>query len=163
MLAPVIGGQPGPAVNASGEVGVLLAPVIGGRPTEDRVKANRKRSAAERCVDSWTISGDQGRWVRSHRTPRRSLFTPHRVSGGPTAEDKIEKGRITRGTFVRSGRTFVIEDDYSVEHDAHRMLEGAWTGTTEFRGVKDNEKLEEGLVSREAATHTVKPWGVRTT
>jgi hypothetical protein len=139
LLTPVIGGQPVSSVHASLSDGALLGRVIGGRLVEDRAKRNRKRSADERCVDSWLESGENGRWVRRHRTPRRSLFTPHKVAGGPPSDAKIETSRITKGTFISSGKSFVIKDDYSKEVDAHKLLEGAWTGFTEFRGA-DNAK-----------------------
>ena len=71
------------------------------------------------------------------------------MSGGPLAKDEIRTKRVTKGTFIRSGRTFTIEDDYSVERDAHRMLEGAWTGSTEFQGCSKED--EAGLVSQEAS------------
>ena len=155
MLAPVIGGQPVPAANASGEVGVVLTPVIGGRPTDNRVRVNRKRSAADRYVDSWKIAGVKGKWVRSHRTPRRCLFTPHRVAGGPTAKDNIGTTQITKGTFIGSGREFDIEDDYSVERDAHRMLEGAWTGTTKFQDISGDIDNDENKVDRDNEQHNM--------
>jgi hypothetical protein len=155
LLAPVIGGQPVPAVTASGEVGVVLTPVLGGRPTGNRVRANRKRNAVDRYVDSWKIAGVKGKWVRSHRTPRGSLFTPHRVAGGPTAKENIGTTRVTKGTFIRSRRKFDIKDDYSVERDAHRMLEGAWTGTTEFHGISGDVDNNENQVDRGNEQHNM--------
>jgi hypothetical protein len=41
-----------------------------------------KPTPAERAVDSWTSKGCEGSWSRCHRTPRRHLFTPYKVSGG---------------------------------------------------------------------------------
>ena len=140
LLAPVIGGQADdPAVFASSSDGVQLGEVTGGRLTEDRVKKGnkKKKSADERCVDSWQIAGEQGWWIRRHRTPRRTLFTPHRVTGGPQPDEALSTRRITKGTFIRNGKHFIIEDDYSVEVDAHKLLDGAWTGTTEFRKVEE--------------------------
>ena len=35
------------------------------------------------CADKWIEQGQQGMWVRKHRTPRVALFTPFRVPHGP--------------------------------------------------------------------------------
>ena len=43
----------------------------------------RSTSPEERCVDSCVSAGAGGVWRRAHRTPRRALFTPFRVAGGP--------------------------------------------------------------------------------
>ena len=153
-------------VRASGEVGAQLTPVIGGRigiraraslasgdpatgpsrvvggPDRNRKKA-KKRSPEERCVDSWEVAGEGGRWVREHRTPRRALFTPHRVAGGPTVEDCSNTRRITKGVYIRDGMKFEIVDDYSVEDAAHKVLEGAWTGVTEFNFIVPEVKKKK--------------------
>ena len=142
LLIPVIGGQANPSVNASSSGGAQLGEVTGGRGLKDSGKGlSKKKSAEERCVDSWESAGVQGKWIRRHRTPRRSLFTPHRVSGGPAPGKSISTSRVTRGRFIRSGRAVVIEDDYSTESDAHRLLDGAWTGVTEFN-VETNSSQE---------------------
>ena len=57
--------------------------------------------------------GVEGDWMKTHRTPRRALFTPHRVAGGPGKDIKLEKSRVTVGTFVGSGEKFRIEDRYA--------------------------------------------------
>ena len=41
------------------------------------------------------------------------MFTPHRVAGGPGNNIKLDKVRITSGTFVVSGERFKIEDKYT--------------------------------------------------
>ena len=66
-----------------------------------------------RCVDSWLSNGDEGIWTREHRTPRRSLFTLHRVSGGDWRDVAMNPKSITRGAFVGTGETLQIEDDDS--------------------------------------------------
>jgi hypothetical protein len=141
LLTPVIGGQPVSSVNASLSDGVLLDRVTGGRLVEDRAKKNRKRSADERCVDSWIESGENGKWIRRHRTPRRSLFTPHKVAGGPQPGAQLKTSRVTKGTFISSGKSFVIEDDYSKGIDAHKLMDAAWTGITEFRGIEGEKGI----------------------
>jgi hypothetical protein len=90
-------------------------------------------SAADRHVDSWGQEGKEGRWTIIHRTARRSLFTPFKVAGGPGTKSPLKKIRITRGKYLNSGKTFKIIDDWSVRANAHRMLESAWLGTTDFR------------------------------
>ena len=67
-------------------------------------------------MDNWSKQGQGGRWTCVHRTSRRSLFTPFKVSGGPSKQGGLKKIRITRG-----------------KSHAHRMLEGSWIGTTDFR------------------------------
>ena len=61
------------------------------------------------------------------------MFTPHRVSGGPGRGIKLEKARITIGTFVESGEQIKIQDQYTEPRAAHMMLEHAWVGILEFR------------------------------
>ena len=63
------------------------------------------------------------------------MFTPHRVAGRPGQNDKLQKVRITIGTFVASGEQFKIEDQYSEPRAAHLMLKHAWVGTSEFREI----------------------------
>ena len=70
--------------------------------------------------------------MRTHRTPRRALFTPHRVAGGPGREVHLLKTRVTTGKFLNTGEEFRIEDRYTDPRAAHLMLEHAWVGTSEF-------------------------------
>jgi hypothetical protein len=113
-----------------------------------------KPTAADRHVDSWSREGKDGRWTRVHRSARRSLFTPFKVSGGPSLKSPLKKIRITRGKFLSSGKTFKIIDDWSVRANAHRMLESAWLGTTDFRETaeyidddSDEDKNEDSAAS----------------
>ena len=100
---------------------------------EAAVKAAKSSKAEERHVDSWTKQGQGGRWTRAHRSARRALFTPYKVAGGPAKKDGLKRLRITRGRYFSSGKTFKIIDDWTVQSHAHRLLEGAWIGTTDFR------------------------------
>ena len=59
--------------------------------------------------------------MREHRTPRRALFTPHRVAGGPSVEDCSNTKRITRGVYIRDGKEFELIDDYGIEEAAHKV------------------------------------------
>ena len=106
----------------------------------------RTRTAAERGVDDWLIDGVDRQWNRGHRTPRRALFTPHRVSGGPGRDIAMNTRRRTDGVYVGTGVEFVIEDDYSNPMDAHRVLPNAWVGTTtifekEIVAVEESSKI----------------------
>ena len=153
LLPGKVGGLEEGRVNAAPEVGDLLTGVIGGSGpgcehchTPPRARARqpsqpvgggerartRTRTAEERGVDSWIDQGIQGKWLRAHRTPRRSLFTPHRVSGGPAAGRRLKGSRITKGTYVGNGVTFTIVDNYHDPNLAHRVLGNAWVGTSEF-------------------------------
>ena len=76
--------------------------------------------------------GEDGQWVRLHRTPRASLFTPFRVPRGP--------GRKSRRALIRhtvrvdeTGMKFDITDDWTHPGVAHCVLPQRWTGITIFR------------------------------
>ena len=162
-LVGKVGGQVIGQVSASPGDGVLLPGVNGGlgpshnaggvRDREiklDGVKTKEKsRSAEERCVDSWISSGKGGEWTRAHRTPRRAMFTPHRVAEGPDKQILLNKIRVTDGTYVGTGQPFQIIDDYTVPSSAHKMLRYGWIGTTKFREVDQqiNVELEESSPS----------------
>ena len=74
--------------------------------------------------------GVRGEWRRAHRTPRRALFTPHRVAGGPGRDAIMITKRTTKGTYVGTGEEFTIVDDYADPNCAHRIMPHAWIGTT---------------------------------
>ena len=97
----------------------------------------KEKTAAERHVDSWGKEGAGGRWTRIHRSARRSLFTPYKVVGGPGSKAPLKKIRITRGKYVGSGKSFKIIDDWSIRANAHRLLQAAWIGTTDFRETSE--------------------------
>ena len=40
-----------------------------------------------------------------------------------------------------------MKDDYTKESDAHCVLEGAWTGTTEFKAVVKDVEVEDNRKS----------------
>ena len=115
--------------------------------------------AAERHVDSWGREGKEGRWTRIHRSARRALFTPFKVAGGPNLKTStLKRIRITRGKFFASGKTFEVIDDWTIRANAHRVLEGSWIGTTDFRETsefidddsdEDQEEKEEAAAEKE--------------
>ena len=135
LLIGVIGGQTSGQVIAPLCVGGQLPGVIGGLVRPECGKNNKSKSAESRGVDSWELSGVGGVWRRCLRTPRRAMFTPHRVAGGPDHKLKSMKERITRGTYLGTGKTFFIVDAYDDASAAHRLLNHGWIGTTEFREV----------------------------
>ena len=145
QLLGKIGGQDAARVDASSGVGDLLPEVIGGslpgsgggEAKRQRAKKHRAKTKTpeERHVDSWLLRGDEGVWQRAHRTPRRSMFTPHNVAGKPDDGIVLNKIRVTRGKYVGTGENFELIDDYSIAASTHKMLPHAWVGTTEFREV----------------------------
>jgi len=130
-LARVVGG-PRPVTSHTSS---SRAPV----PVAGRAPRRSAKSAEDRCVDSWAAAGVEGAWKRTHRTPRRAMFTPHRVAGGPGRDIKLMKTRTTTGKFVTSGEEFKIIDHYTEPKAAHMMLEHAWVGTTEFKELINDE------------------------
>ena len=124
--------------------------------------ANKVARAEDRHVDSWGKQGQDGRWTRVHRSARRALFTPFKVAGGPGKRSNLKRLRVTRGRFFSTGREFKIIDDWTVASHAHRLLEGAWIGTTDFREVveylsdsSDNES--DGQTMKEGVTNSNNP------
>ena len=117
--------------------GDLLGDIIGGPDIKEKKKSKtvRRTSPKERCVDSWEVSGQGGVWRRQHRTPRRALFKPHRVAGGPEAGVQVKKIRVTNRTFGKTRRAFQLIGDHHITANSHRLLAGAWIGTSEFREV----------------------------
>ena len=100
-------------------------------------------------MDSWLCAGVGGEWHRAHRTPRRALFTPHRVAGGPRPGAVMITKRVTRGRYLGSGEEFVIEDDYADPVNAHRVLANAWVGSTQvfeehIENTAEKTKKENG-------------------
>ncbi len=113
-----------------------------------RMPRTLKEEAEERRIDSWAKEGQDGRWTRVHRSGRRALFTPFKVAGGPGAKTALKRIRITRGKYFASGKTFKIIDDWTTRANAHRLLEGSWIGTTDFREVAeyiDDDSDEEAI------------------
>lgn len=102
------------------------------------------KSAAERGVDSWICSGEKGEWKRAHRTQRRALFTPHRVSGGPRGDVVMNTKRKTKGRFVGIVDALTIEDDYADPMNARRVLANAWVGVTTMCEEGNVETSDEG-------------------
>ena len=82
--------------------------------------------------DRWEERGEDGQWVRLHRTPRTSLFTPFRVPWGPGRKSRLASIRHTVGVD-ETGMKFDIMDDWTQPGVAHRVLPQRWTGSTIFR------------------------------
>ena len=81
--------------------------------------------------DKWVCSGIGGTWIRAHHTWRRALFTPYKVSKGPGKNHSLQNKRITRGVYD-NGEMFVVEDDWTQQLDAHKLLSRKWRGFTVF-------------------------------
>ena len=72
----------------------------------------------------------------------------HALQGRRRAEAKtpLKRIRITKGKYFAFGRTFKIIDDWTTRANAHRLLEGSWIGTTDFRevaGLIDDDSDED--------------------
>ena len=127
----------------------------GGKPAIVYQKSRAER-AAERGVDSWIESGCSGRWRRIHRTPRRALFTPFRVAGGPAPETEMNKRRVTKGRFIGSKEEFEITDDFTKQSSAHRLLRASWIGETTFCEVKVLAAEAESCVDKSEQVDKIK-------
>ena len=92
----------------------------------------------EECINNkvglWEGAGSDGVNRIIHRTPRRALFTPHHVAGGPGRNVRSGKSRVTTGTFLEPGDSSMIEDRYTKPSTARLMLERGWIRIIEFRG-----------------------------
>ncbi len=73
----------------------------------------------------------EGEVMRFHKKPRRTLFTPLRVTEAPPARS-LTPARVTEGRFVDTGKEFRVTDTWTSRASAHRQLERRWTGTTTF-------------------------------
>ena len=89
-------------------------------------------SEGEPANDVWECSGEHGYWRRRHAESRVALFTPSKTPGSPSRPSSLRGSRVTEGVFDKSGEKFIIVDDWKNPRDAHRKLEGPWTGTTTF-------------------------------
>ena len=89
--------------------------------------SGEKSTPADRAVDFWRSSGCQGMWTREHRTPRRHLFSPFRVAGGPDREARLKRYRTTTDTYIADGESFKVTDDWLPPGNAHRPVRGSWT------------------------------------
>ena len=105
------------------------------------------RTAANdaRGGDRWKTRGAGGIWHRWHVTPRRTLFTPFRVSKGPSKDVPIKKGRLTVGV-TNEGEHFEIVDDWSRPENSHKNMQKPWIGYTMF--AEDCEGAEDLHQSR---------------
>ena len=81
--------------------------------------------------DRWKSRGHEGTWHRWHVTPRRSMFTPYRVSKGPGKEVALRSSRFTCGV-TQSGKKFEVYDDWTRPDRRHMLLDEPWMGYTVF-------------------------------
>ena len=99
----------------------------GGRAESAPTLSAATRSATE---DGWSQNAPY--IIRSHRMPRRELFTPMKVPGAPAAAS-INAARITRGRFLDNGEEFQVVDNWNRrDGKAHEDMGRQWTGTTAF-------------------------------
>ena len=96
------------------------------------------KKTGERTKDYWKI--DDYEVTRVHVTPRTALFTPS-GSQCPVPVKYLSERRMTRVQYVNDMSEELLGDDWTLEDEAHRELEGEWTGGTTFR-VADEEHAE---------------------
>ena len=97
----------------------------------DEWQRARDKSNDQRGGDRWGSRGNEGTWHRIHKTPRRALFTPYKVSKGPADDKLLNSIRFTRG-ITESGTAFEFHDDWTKESNSHRLMEEKWIGCTVF-------------------------------
>lgn len=97
------------------------------------------------ACDRWEEKGEQGRWVRLHRTPRSALFDPKKVTGGPGRRTRLISTRETIG-IDESGHRFSVVDDW-LEKPHTPIMRKRWTGMTVFK-VANNEESDCGRDQR---------------
>ena len=95
------------------------------------------RSAGNKLTggDRWYNRGGAGAWERWHITPRRTLFTPYKITKGPSKSVSLLETRFTCGV-TKSGQRFEIIDKWKESDRSHLDLGENWLRYTVF--------LEEG-------------------
>ncbi len=96
------------------------------------VVVNKERDESE--TDEWLE--DESTVTRVHSKPRRSRFTPRRVSGAPPVKS-LTATRVTRGQFLDNGEAFTVIDNWTTRSTAHAASSRAWIGTTQFWRRRD--------------------------
>ena len=92
--------------------------------------------------DRWEERGEQGTWIRIHRTPRVGLFNPFRVPHGPGRKTRLSSIRETIG-IDETGHKFSMSDDW-LDEQAPRALPRRWTGITMFHAEEfDDTKFDK--------------------
>ena len=84
-------------------------------------------------ADRWSTKGEQGIWVRQHRAPRTTLFTPRGSAHGPGRKTRLSAIRETIGVD-ETGRKFSMKDRW-MESRQPPSLPRRWTGITIFKTV----------------------------
>ena len=62
--------------------------------------------------DRWTCRGQGLTWIREHRTPRTSMFSPDEATRGPSQVGELWSIRTTEGR-MQDGRKFIVTDDWT--------------------------------------------------
>lgn len=91
----------------------------------------RKKFEKEQGGDRWLSRGNRGVLQIIHSTPRMAMFTPYKVSKGPTAGYEFPTIRFTKG-ITKSGRRFEFHDTWERPGNRHRLFDEEWIGTTVF-------------------------------
>ena len=88
--------------------------------------------------DDWGERGEDSKWCRLHRTPRRAMFTPFKIPRGPGRKTRLKSVRITEG-INELGQSFRIVDDWMDPTQAHKLLDKMWVGKTFFDVNRDED------------------------
>ena len=106
--------------------------------------ALRKKFEDDRGGDRWLSRGHKGLWQRMHSSPRISLFTPFKVSKGPSAGMPLQSIRFTKG-ITKSGHRFEFQDNWQQAERRHHRMDEEWIGFTVF--VALGESIYDSLLT----------------
>lgn len=124
--------------------------------TGDAWNAIRRAGNYMRGGDRWTSRGSQGIWHRWHVTPRKSLFTPHRVAKGPGRDVVLQGSRFTCGV-TSSGQRFEMHDNWTRPDRKHLVLDAPWVGYTVF--IEESvENVDVQAMRKEATVNARQRW-----
>ena len=84
-----------------------------------------------RVGDRWAERGEKGMWVRVHKTPRASLFSPKSIPNGPGEKKRLAATRETIG-INELGERFTVSDDWT-QAAPRSSLSRMWTVVTLFK------------------------------
>jgi len=116
--------NPKPSSQAGGDP---KAPQTGGNAGA-KADAGGNTAPKDELSDEWRQQAKG--WVRLHRRPRKTLFTPTGTSNGPDVST-LSGRRITKFVFA-DGKKDIRHDNWEDETTAHQEQSGKWTGYTLF-------------------------------
>ena len=109
------------------------AAALGGERAESQREEPSGSGHADGEEDYWVL--EETEVVRVHVKPRLTLFTPI-GKGCPVEMTEVAEGRSTFVRFIESGEETLIIDNWTVEANSFKRLEGLWKGLTRFTRVE---------------------------